>query len=73
MMNDQKIKLSLDRPAIYQIKVPGQIDLSQADWVIDLEISYKVYPEVTVLTDTFDQSALLGLLHQLNSPCCTHV
>jgi len=31
-MNQDKQKLTLDRPATYQIKVPGHIDESWSDW-----------------------------------------
>jgi hypothetical protein len=31
-MKEVKQKLSLDRPATYQIKVPGELDKSWSDW-----------------------------------------
>ncbi len=36
-----KQKLTLDRPATYQIKVPGTIDVSRADWVAELEVAFE--------------------------------
>jgi hypothetical protein len=32
MMKEGKQKLTLDRPATYQIKVPGHLDESWSDW-----------------------------------------
>ena len=70
MMNDVKHKFTLDRPATYQIKVPGELDQSWADW--DRQISITVdsegdLPPITTLTGTFDQAALQGLLRRLYS------
>lgn len=63
-------KLTLDQPVTYQIKVPGKLDTSWSDWVVDVSISTgsddKGLP-VTTLTGTFDQAALLGLLRRLYS------
>ena len=69
-MEEAGRKLSLDRPATYQIKVPGQLDESWSDWVggmtIDVE-SASDGPPVTTLTGTVDQAALQGLLRRLYS------
>ena len=70
MMKDIKKKLTLDRPATYQIKVPGTIGVSQADWTSTLEITVESEgdgPPVTTLTGEFDQAALHGLLRRLYS------
>jgi len=70
MMNDLKQKVTLDLPATYQIKVPGHLDESWADWVegmtVTVEIDRNRLP-VTTLTGTFDQAALQGLLRRLYS------
>ena len=70
MMNDIKQKLTLDRPATYQIKVPAHLDVSWADWAgrmtITVESDVDGLP-VTTLTGTFDQAALHGLLRWLYS------
>jgi hypothetical protein len=63
-------KLTLDRPATYQIKVPGRFDESWSDWA-DL-LTFKVESvdddlSVTTLTGIFDQAALHGLLRRLYS------
>ncbi len=70
MTKEDKRKLTLDRPATYQIKVPGIIDVSRADWTGTLEITIESEgddPPVTTLTGELDQAALHGLLHRLYS------
>lgn len=68
MMSEVKQKLTLDRPATYQIKVPGYLDESWSEWaggmVVTIESNRDGLP-VTTLTGTFDQAALLGLLRRL--------
>ncbi|MCB8977442.1 MAG: hypothetical protein H6657_08490 [Ardenticatenaceae bacterium] len=61
-------KLTLDRPVIYQIKVPGQLDASWVEWGEGLAItitSEANAPSVTTLTGRLDQAALQGLLRRL--------
>lgn len=70
MMKKGKQKLTLDRPATYQIKVPGVLDERWSDW--DGEMTVMVEnegggPPVTTLTGTVDQAALQGLLRRLYS------
>jgi hypothetical protein len=69
-MSKDKNKLTLDRLVTYQIKVPGELDQSWADWSssmqIEVEASEAGQP-VTVLTTTVDQAALQGLLRRLYS------
>jgi hypothetical protein len=70
MMKKTKQKLTLDRPAIYQIKVPGHLDESWSEWVGGMTVtveSDRVDLSVTTLTGTFDQAALQGLLRRLYS------
>ena len=69
-MKEIKRKLTLDRPATYQIKVPGHLDESWAEW--DRRMTVTVESEddslpVTTLTGTVDQAALQGLLRRLYS------
>jgi len=62
-------KLTLDRPATYQIKVPGHLEESWSDWAgmtITVE-SEGNGPPVTTLTGTVDQAALQGLMRRLYS------
>jgi hypothetical protein len=69
-----KQKLTLVRPATYQIKVPGEIGESWSDWAGGMTITVECegdsegnsYP-VTTLTGTLDQAALQGLLRSLYS------
>ena len=64
-------KLTLDRPATYQIKVPGEIGESWSDWVEGMTITVESEgdgPPVTTLTGpVVDQAALQGLLRRLYS------
>jgi hypothetical protein len=64
-------KLTLDQPAIYEIKVPGYFDKSWSDWVGGMTITVEHEPNelpVTTLTGTVaDQAALQGLLRRLYS------
>jgi hypothetical protein len=63
-------KPSLDRPATYQIKVPGELDESWSDWAGGMTITVESEgegPPVTILTGTVDQAALQSLLRRLYS------
>jgi len=68
---DTKInKLSLDRPATYQIKVPGRLDENWTTWPSEMTIeveSGEADPPVTLLVGKVDQAALQGLLRRLYS------
>jgi len=60
MMKAHKLMLTLDRPATYHIRVPGQLDESLADWSGGLTITVESERDglpVTNLTGTFDQAA----------------
>lgn len=70
MMKEVEQKLTLDRPATYQIKVPGYLDESWSDWAGRMTIKVDTEgdgPPVTTLTGTIDQAALQGLLRRLYS------
>jgi hypothetical protein len=61
---------TLDRPATYQIKVPGELDESWSDWAGGMTITVEREgdgPPITTLTGTVDQAALQGLLRRLYS------
>ncbi len=61
---------TLDRPAIYEIRVPGQLDESWADWFGNVTATVESQgegPPVTTLTGTVDQAALHSLLSRLYS------
>jgi hypothetical protein len=62
--------LTLDRPATYQIRVPGHLDESWSDWIGGMTITVESEgdgPPLTILTGTVDQAALQGLLRRLYS------
>jgi hypothetical protein len=70
MMRALKQKPTLDRPATYQIQVPGELDESWSDWIQGMTIAVESEgegPPVTILTGTIDQAALQGLLRRLYS------
>ena len=70
MMKKTTYKLTLDRPATYQIKVPGELDESWSDWAGGMTITVESEgdgPPVTTLTGTVDQAALQSLLRRLYS------
>ena len=69
-MKHGRQKPSLDRPATYQIKVPGHISESWSDWAGGMTITVESEgddPPITTLTGTVDQAALQGLLRRLYS------
>jgi hypothetical protein len=70
MTKNQMDLLSLDRPATYQIKVPGLIDRKWADYAPEMEITVKDDGDlgpVTTMIGELDQAALHGLLRRLYS------
>jgi hypothetical protein len=67
-MKKGRQRLTLDRPATYQIKVPGHIGESWSDWAGGMTITVESEgddPPITTLTGTVDQAALQGLLRWL--------
>jgi hypothetical protein len=69
-MKKIKQKLTLDRPATYQIKVPGVLDERWSDWDGEMMVTVESEgdgPPVTTLTGTVDQAALQGILRRLYS------
>jgi hypothetical protein len=63
-------KLSLDRPANYEIRVLGRLDESWSDWIEGMTIRIESKgdaPPFTILTGSLDQAALQGLLRRLYS------
>ena len=70
MIKKGKHKLTLDRPATCQIKVPGHIGDSWADWAGGMTITVESEgddPPVTIPTGTVDLAASQGLLRRLYS------
>ncbi len=69
-MKEIKQKLTLDRPATYQIKVPGHLNESWSEWAGGMTITLESGgdgPPTTTLTGIVDQAALQGLLRRLYS------
>jgi hypothetical protein len=69
-MNEVKQKLTLSRPARYQIKVPGELNERWSDWAGEMTIEVESEggsSPITILTGTIDQAALQGLLRRLYS------
>ena len=69
-MSEFKQKLTLDRPAVYQIQVPGHLSESWPVWAESMTIAVESEGDglpITVLTGTFDQAALQSLLRRLYS------
>ena len=69
LMKNGTATLSLDRPATYEIRVPGQIDerwlpLNQG---MAFRFECEANQSVTVLIGDLDQAALQGILRQLYS------
>jgi len=70
MVNKDKPRLTLDQPATYQIKVPGELDENWPDWAGEMEVMVESDADgllISSLTGTLDQAALLGLLRRLYS------
>ena len=70
MMNKARQRPTLDRPATYQIQVPGELDESWSDWIESLTIAVESEgdgPPVTTLTGALDQAALQSVLRRLYS------
>jgi hypothetical protein len=72
LVKKPKHKLTLYQPALYQIKVPGEIDPRWSDWGGEMTITVDSEGEgegnrhpVTTLTSILDQAALQGLLRRL--------
>jgi hypothetical protein len=69
-MKDGKRKLTLDRPATYQIKVPGELNERWTDWNGEMTVTIAYDRDglpITTLTGTFDQATLQSLLRRLYS------
>lgn len=70
MIDQAKHKLNLDRPAAFQIKVPGVIEETWEDWYDGLTVTVESDEDgspVSTLVLTVDQAALQGLLRRLYS------
>lgn len=70
MANKDKPWLTMDQPATYQIKVPGDLDENWQDWFGEVDIMVESEADgllVSTLTSKLDQAALHGLLRRLYS------
>jgi hypothetical protein len=70
MTGEERHRLTLDRPATYEIKAPGHLDRSWAKrtgWMsMTIEIEDDGQP-ITTLVGRVDQAALQGLLRWIYS------
>lgn len=67
-MTATKQKLTLYRPVMYQVTIPGLLDERSADWAGGLTITAAADCDgrpLTTLTGSMDQAALHGLLRRL--------
>ena len=65
-----KQRLTLDKPATYQIIVPGALDENWSEWAGGMTITVESEsdgPSVTTLTVAIDQAGLQGILRRLYS------
>jgi hypothetical protein len=70
MVEEKSYKLTLDRPAIYQIIVPGMLKQRWEYWKVEVSVTVGNDEDglpVTALTVTIDQAGLHGLLRHLYS------
>ena len=68
MVNENSKKLSLDRPATYQIRVPGVINQRRVNIIGEISVEIGKDEDgspITILTVTVDQAGLHGLLRHL--------
>ena len=66
--NCDRSKFTLDQFIPYQIKIVGQLSVIWSGWIEPMEIQVKTAAAgftTTILSASFDQAALLGLLRQL--------
>ncbi len=69
-MNEIKPKLNLDRPAAYEIIVPGHLQENWSEWNNQINIVASSGADglpVSIINCTFDQASLLSLLRRLYS------
>ena len=69
-MKRNKPRLTLDRPATYQIKIPGALDALWFDDANSLSITVEESDDgrpISILTGFMDQAAVQGLLRRLYS------
>jgi len=67
MMKKTKQKLTLDRPATYQIKVPVHLNENLSDWDGEMTITVECEGDdlpITILSGKVDQAALQGLMRR---------
>jgi hypothetical protein len=69
-MKEMVQRLTLDRHAVYEIKVPGELDEGWTDWDGKMTVTVESEgegPPVTTLTGIVDQAALHSVLRRLYS------
>ena len=70
-MKNARSRLGLDQPGTYEIRVPGRLDESWAEWFEGMTITLERRddgPTITTLTGIIaDEAALQGMLDRLYS------
>jgi len=70
MTDTNATQLTLDRPARYQINVPGELETERLGFIQEVTITVDMDQDempFSILTGVFDQSALQGFLRHLYS------
>ena len=70
MIDTNTTQLTLDRPARYQINVPGELETKRLGFIQEMTITVVMDQNetpVSILMGIFDQSALQGFLRYLYS------
>ncbi len=70
MIDTNTTQLTLDRPARYQINVPGELETERLGFIQEMTITVVMDQNetpVSILMGIFDQSALQGFLRYLYS------
>ena len=70
MKKNERIKqLTLDKPIVYKIRVSGYLEGDWSDWFgeVTIDRTSGAGPVESMITGTFDQAALHGLLRRLYS------
>jgi hypothetical protein len=66
--NCDRSKFTLEQSISYQIKIAGPPSENWSDWVDPMDIQIETDPSglaTTILTGSFDQAALVGILRRL--------
>jgi hypothetical protein len=65
LSNELKAKTDPDQPAVYQIRIKGQLDSQWTDWFEGLTITLEEDGDTLLTGPVIDQAALHGLLKKV--------